>query len=274
MASGNLPGGPGVPVTRPLVFGHPLPALLEPQGRERALVSLARLDLLEEYLEGAADQGLGHRFLTGRELEKFAALRLKKRRYEWLGGRLAAKHAALNMVKRRSDDWQALEIFNDAAGRPWVEMAGKPPPRLHISISHSHELAAAVAAFHPCGIDVQRIVPTVLRVKDRFAGAAELEVLQAEDGLAGISETARLTLLWSVKEVVRKMVALEKLLWFTELKVVKASRVQAGEFWYILEVRSMRSRFAGEAGNHFEIWAQVMEDYVLACATLEGGVRE
>ena len=264
MASGNLPGRLGAPMTRAFVTEYPLPALRESAGRE--MVSLARLDLLEEYLEGAAEQGLVHRFLTGREYGKFASLRLKKRRHEWLGGRLSAKYAALKMMNRRSDAWQDVQIFNDASGKPWVEMTGNPPPGLQVSISHSHELAVAIAAFHPCGIDVQRIVSTVLKVQGHFADPTEVEVLQAEGGLEGISEAARLTLLWSVKEVVRKMVALEKLLWFTELKVVKASRIQAGELWYTLEVRSMRAW-----DNRFVVWARVMDDYVLACATLEGG---
>lgn len=232
---------------------------------EGAVLSLVRLDFLDEYVGAPDPQGPANPFLTEQERQKFAAFRLLKRRREWLGGRLAAKHAALTMMAQAPDAWQKVQISNDPQGKPFLEALGHPARACpHISISHSHGLAVAMAAAHPCGIDVQRLVPTILNIRERFADQGELEVLASAPGPQGLSETARLTLLWAAKEAVRKMIPLEPLLWFNELRVVGVASIPTGNVLLTLDATSGRHLHGQGHGIQVEVWAHVEEEYVFA----------
>lgn len=167
---------------------------------------LLRLVELTELQAGVAEGRLDpDRFLTPAEQATYATFTFAKRRWEWLGGRLAAKAAALSWVGQSLSDvglagWQ---VGSAADGRPELSKvsAAAESPRLELSISHSHGMAAALlVATRPCGLDLQLITDTVVRVRERFCSEAENALLPGGD----IGPETGLTLLWAAKEALRK----------------------------------------------------------------------
>ncbi|MGX9726365.1 MAG: 4'-phosphopantetheinyl transferase family protein [Candidatus Electronema sp. VV] len=143
------------------------------------------------------------RLLSGAEQEFFQQLRHPKRRREWLGGRIAAKAALLlNLPENAAFTAQArrLTILPDAQGRPTVSGGAD---NFALSITHSGRYVAALAVQgRHCGIDLQIISAKLPLLTKYFAAAAELELLAGQPELGG--EAAALTMLWAVKEAVKK----------------------------------------------------------------------
>ncbi len=161
------------------------------------------LDKLGDVLPRAAQiDGLPY-YLNPGEQRKLDELILPKRRLEWLGGRLAAKfaaHLALRQVNSSfSRPWSHLGIDNLASGQPVLLLKEENFFLPHISISHSHGWAVAMASMEKtCGIDIQLVSSRILRVRERFCAKSE-ELIIGPDA-------ACLTLLWAAKEAIRKSV--------------------------------------------------------------------
>lgn len=174
----------------------------------------------------APGRSLAAVFLDPSELERLNSFHFPKRQLEWLGGRLAAKHAARSLMHPDPGlrpPYPSLRIGNDASGRPLLTCRAEAITTLPaISISHSGNYAGALAVTgHPCGLDLQRLTPKVLTVRDRFANRTELELINANPALHGLDETAALTLLWSAKEAFRKAIACQPLMGFSELRLCR-----------------------------------------------------
>ncbi len=155
-------------------------------------------------LTGLDDEEAEH-LLSDAEQEFFQQLRHPKRRREWLGGRIAAKAALLNLPEDAAFAAQArrLTILPDAQGRPKVSGGADS---LTLSITHSGRYAAALAApGRHCGIDLQIISAKLPLLTKYFAAAAELELLAGQPDIG--EEAAALTMLWAVKEAVKKSLA-------------------------------------------------------------------
>jgi len=189
-------------------------------------------------LELAGLEATTAEYLTPLELERFALYTYLKRKQEWLGGRIAAKQAAMSMACLADGDetpsWLALEIAVDPEGRPFIRAVNDPGRILpDISISHSRGLAAAMAAGEGrCGIDIQKVTPSVIRVRERFAGAEELKIL---DTLTGEwSEAVRLTLLWAAKEALKKAIGAKRLPGFMGIRLIgtlTANHLPVGDYF-------------------------------------------
>jgi len=84
-------------------------------------------------------------------------------------------------------------------------MAGKPElisNQFEFNLSHTVQMAAAVLSNDfPVGIDIEKISPRVLSIKNKFLHADEIQSLS---GLEEQSLISRLTLYWSIKETVYK----------------------------------------------------------------------
>lgn len=147
------------------------------------------------------------RFLTPAEQATLAGFTFPKRRREWLGGRLAAKAAALAWAGQplSANALAGWQVNSGPDGRPGLQfVAGVTAgAKLELSISHSHGLAAALVTPRPCGLDLQKITDTVLRVRERFCGEAEAALLQRMIN-PEIREVVSLSLLWAAKEALRK----------------------------------------------------------------------
>lgn len=84
-----------------------------------------------------------------------------------------------------------------------TDLAGKPiflwDPILHLSISHSHQYAAAILSkTSKVGIDIQLIVPQMRKVAKRVFSSTELSFASTEN------ELEMLHILWGIKEAVYK----------------------------------------------------------------------
>lgn len=137
--------------------------------------------------------------LSNAEQEYLQRFRYPKRRHEWLGGRIAAKAALIDTMEAAA--FQRLTILPDRHGRPVV--SDQPDPSLSLSISHSGTYAAALAAHGPsCGLDLQEVSDKLRELTKYFAAPAELDLLDSQPQLGSLE--TRLTMLWAVKEAMKK----------------------------------------------------------------------
>ncbi|RMF04840.1 MAG: 4'-phosphopantetheinyl transferase superfamily protein, partial [Bacteroidetes bacterium] len=108
-----------------------------------------------------------------------------RRRLEWL--------AARQLVHQMSGRQQRGAFVKDGYGKP--HLAHSP---WHISVSHSHKLAAAIASPSLCGIDIQFMVPKITRLAHRFLNAQEAASIVAAH------ELDQLHFYWGAKEALYK----------------------------------------------------------------------
>jgi phosphopantetheinyl transferase len=143
-------------------------------------------------------------WLTAAELRAYRALRVPKRRREWLAGRVAAKE----VVRRRyglagAGGLGAVEIVTEPRGRPSYRL-GARAARFGLSISHAEPVAVAALARRPdeaVGVDVEN-------VEARGPGFESLLLSHREktalEGVTGPERSRKITRIWTVKEAVTK----------------------------------------------------------------------
>ncbi|MFK8161685.1 MAG: 4'-phosphopantetheinyl transferase superfamily protein [Lewinella sp.] len=119
------------------------------------------------------------------EQEAMALIKGEGRRKEFLAARIL-----LHYMSGRSTRG---ELYKDDAGKPHLRDSV-----FHVSISHTVNYAAAIAHPNPCGVDVQRIVPRIRRMANKFIGPGERLQLTPEH------ELLQLHLIWSAKEAMYK----------------------------------------------------------------------
>lgn len=128
-------------------------------------------------------------FLERLELAPSERLQLSqikgRRRLEWL--------AARQLVHQMSGRDQRGAFLKDEYGKPHLEGSA-----YHISISHSHELAAAIAAPMPVGVDIQYLVPRIERLAHKYMRPEELASLVPE------TRIEHLHAYWGAKEALYK----------------------------------------------------------------------
>ena len=105
------------------------------------------------------------------------------RRLEWLSSRCTLQHLCD----------RPLFFCIDKYGKPFIKHE-----QVHISLSHSHNRVAAVIAPHSCGIDIQKKVDKIARIKHKFVNADEAKWLQNHDELDGLH------IIWGAKEAMYK----------------------------------------------------------------------
>lgn len=129
-----------------------------------------------------------------------------KRRKEWIAGRVAAKIALLNQAdaEKMRQQSQSLTVLPDEYGRP-IAAGQAMKSGLSLSISHSGNYAAALVAHEKnCGVDLQKISDKLPSLTDYFALTSELDMLGRMPEIG--SYEIRLTMLWAMKEAVKKSV--------------------------------------------------------------------
>lgn len=183
----------------------PAPAI----GYNRSL-PLKRTDVLPPVLSGhfslgdcaaaeLADAGaLAARWLTPPERRALEGFPAAKRRADWLAGRAAAKRAAGLRLGLSEDGARAVEIVNEASGRPSARSGGRKLA-LCVSITHGSLGAAAAVSERPVGCDWQTVEALSPRVVELFAH-------ESERGLCGGDAAA--TRLWARKEAALKLLGL------------------------------------------------------------------
>lgn len=131
--------------------------------------------------------------LSQREQAFFHALKLPKRRTEWLGGRWALKQVLASQIQA---DYKDIEILSQDASKPHLEVQGKPLT-IAFSITHSHGFAVAAVSWQHryLGIDLEKIATRIVAWKEDFFHPSELTD----------SSDEFLTSLWTQKEAVVKL---------------------------------------------------------------------
>ncbi len=124
--------------------------------------------------------------LSADESAQFSALK-GRRRLEWL--------AARQLIHRMSGREKRARFKKDEHGKPYLENSA-----FQISISHSHQKAAAIAAPQYVGVDIQHWVPKMERLAKRFLSPAELGHLSADPE----ERLFQLHVLWGAKESLYK----------------------------------------------------------------------
>jgi len=180
-----------------------IPVHLRQEGQQT--LSLVDLELIEQSLQ-LDETTLLQRILSTAEQTYFQRFKYIKRKKEWLGGRIAAKAAILASPHAADLDLRSITILPNKHGRPIAE--GFPADlsargiRPTISLSHSDAFAVALAREgSSCGIDLQEISTKLAGLTSHFATDAELQLLAQQ---AGCDEDTRLTMLWTVKEALKK----------------------------------------------------------------------
>lgn len=176
-------------------------------------------------------------FLYPAELRQLAGIQGRRRR-EWL--------AARQLVHQMSGREVRGAFVKDEYGKP--HLADSP---LQISISHSHELAAAMAAPVACGIDIQHIVPKISRLTRRFIHPDEEAALPVRN----LTET--LHVYWGAKEALYKAHGRRELDWREQLRVAPFTYSPEGgiaQAWW--EKEGERQDFL----LHYRLWE---EEYIL-----------
>jgi acyl transferase domain-containing protein/NAD(P)H-dependent flavin oxidoreductase YrpB (nitropropane dioxygenase family)/NAD(P)-dependent dehydrogenase (short-subunit alcohol dehydrogenase family)/4'-phosphopantetheinyl transferase EntD/acyl carrier protein len=169
----------------------------------RFILAQIDLSLVEGVLEGEAGRLLSDQ-LTEKEIEHYHHLSHPKRRLEWLAGRIAAKGAVRMYLDKRAPFAREIEIQNLPDHSPCVVLSikGDVLSLPHISISHSRDIAVAVAAATPgVGIDVEELSDSILEIADEFCSQEERECVIA---CSGRPRMTALALLWAMKESSRK----------------------------------------------------------------------
>ncbi|WP_162053803.1 4'-phosphopantetheinyl transferase family protein [Pontibacter pamirensis] len=115
-----------------------------------------------------------------------------KRQQEWLASRVLVYQLLRYFTA------EPLVLARDENGRPYF-----PDQPLHVSITHSPHLAAAILSGHQVGIDIELISPKALRVADKFLTEAEKQCTASDEKIT--------CLYWSAKETLYKLYSRKKL---------------------------------------------------------------
>jgi len=83
--------------------------------------------------------------------EEIAYCSGKKGKWQHFAVRFAAKEAVWKALGSSGLALRDISIRRDRLGRPHVVLRGRLAPRVHVSLTHSEEYAAAVALVHPGG---------------------------------------------------------------------------------------------------------------------------
>jgi phosphopantetheinyl transferase len=161
-------------------------------------------------------------WLSADERQHLQRFTFAKRRKEWLAGRICAKGAIDSYLlatgkKGRFPAWTEMTIANSGTGRPSIFFADgiHMPETPDLSISHSGDLALALAAETNCGVDIQKINRKLLRVQERFCMDQEKHRIAAH--LQDHDPLMALTLAWTAKEAAKKALSVSRMPGFLDL---------------------------------------------------------
>jgi phosphopantetheinyl transferase len=123
--------------------------------------------------------------LTRAEKDHLKKIKGQGRRLQWLSSRYLLHYLSGRKVRG--------SLYKDEYGKP--HLTDSP---YQISLSHSHEMAAVMAAPVPIGIDIQIFVPKIGRLAHKYMREAESKSLKEETTLE------HLHVYWCAKEAVYK----------------------------------------------------------------------
>ncbi len=139
--------------------------------------------------------------------------------YETLKGRRPLEYLCSRFLlhKMSGRDVRAVCIKDDA-GKPFLKNS-----KYSISFSHSHEMVAVIASPKIVGIDIQKIVPKIERIANKFLNVHELDCIPPSNRLH------ELHYFWGAKECLYKAYGRKKVEFKSEL-LVEAPTFSNGTF--------------------------------------------
>jgi phosphopantetheinyl transferase (holo-ACP synthase) len=234
---------------------------------------LLDLEKLEEEAKRFSERKVAAYYLADREQEYLGRFTSGKRRREWLGGRLAAKYVAAGMLDQNENalPWRGLAVLADVNGRPFLATDKKGEAMPDISISHSGDLAAAIAVRNGfCGIDVQKVTGRVVKVRERFCTPNEEDIARTFFNVPREKKSTVLTKLWAAKEALRKVANRSSLPGFLELVLteIKKGRAHKGSpSWKFIFMRQHVASNGRQGPVKCSVAVSHMADYALAVTT-------
>ena len=164
---------------------------------------------------------------------------------------LSARRALLALLPEAAP----ATLTRDRYGRPRLPDL----PGVFFSLSHSHGHAAALVARSPCGVDLQRRVEKITRLRSKFERPDErASVARAAD------EAGALHVLWGAKESLFKLWSRREVDWHEHL-VVRAFDYVPGGGSFLAEVRKTDPPIPARA------WWRWLDEFCLVGAVDVGG---
>lgn len=177
---------------------------------------------------------------TTREQEQLAKIKGEQRRLEWLSSR----HLLHTMSGR---DLRG-ECIKDEHGKPYLDLSP-----FHISLSHSHGLAAVIAAPAKVGIDIQRMVAKIERIAHKFVGEKEMK------SLIDSTRLEQLHIYWGAKEAIYKAYGRRQLDFKKHIFIESIEFEPHGD--------AMMGKVVKDGcRTDYQIWYRMVEEYVLVYA--------
>lgn len=178
--------------------------------------------------------------LTEREQTELSSIKGEKRRLEWWAGRY--------LLHQMSGRATRGECYKDEFGKP--HLAASP---FEISLSHSHGIAAVIAAPVAVGVDVQKKVAKIERIAHKYMRAEETESLRDATRLT------QLHIYWSAKEAVYKAYGRKQLDFRKHIAVEPFELEETGD--------TLRAKVEKEnMQTDYQLWYRLVEGHVLVYA--------
>lgn len=227
------------------IFSHPFQKELEAVFRSpfSGPVSV-NLAVLADSIEDNKKESPFTKWLDKQEREKFASFKFSKRYIEWLGGRLCAKKALANYIQKFYSlqiipPPDEMTVLSNQDGRPYFhsDPLKKTLIAPDLSISHSGRYGIAFVSQTWCGIDIQEIQPSLIKVKEKYCGKLEENILLSFLLAPNFNHLHCLTLLWAAKEALRKMLSRQKLTGFLDMNLKHIEIMNEGIYLFTMKLR-------------------------------------
>lgn len=233
---------------------------------------LLDLQRFQEEMPNFAEKNVAARYLSSLEQAYVHKLTSIKRKREWLAGRFAAKYAAAGVLAENGivRNWSTLAVLPDENGRPFLAADNKNTPLPDISISHSGNLAVAIAVNKGlCGIDIQQVTDRVVKVRERFCTLAEEKIMQAFFRGQRKKQSVVLTTLWAAKEALRKVANMRSLPGFLALGLADIHRgpSPSGRPWRFIFIWKHIDLHGKPVTEECSVAVSLIADYALALTT-------
>ena len=160
-----------------------------------------------------------------------------RRRVEWLAVRY--------LVHQMSGRAQRGPLLKDQYGNPHLQESA-----FQISISHSHDMAAAIAAPFSVGIDIQYLVPKIERLAPKYMRPIELESLQTD------TRIEHMHVYWGAKEALYKAYGRRQLDFCAHILIDPfAYKPQGGQLTGFVLKEALRTTY--------KLYYRRLDDYIL-----------
>lgn len=138
------------------------------------------------------------------------------------------------------------DIQYEASGKPSLKNSVQ-----QLSISHSHKkIAVSVSKYKPTAVDIQRVSPKIISIKNKFLNHNELKLINE------VNEK-ELTILWSVKEALFKIEGNQDL--FLKPNFLIERLDQRENFW-LADAKIVHDSQIEE----YQLGIEMVDNYVLA----------